>query len=307
MPTRRDHPAKRRADALGLLPFLAACVAVAARQALALTLAGAFAACATERTIEPKGPAATGRPTDAPEAVVPKAVAQPAHIELVFDVEHIELVAEAARVLTTQLRTSPDFDANVRVEADAIAVTLGSEVSDERVRRVKAFVEGIDVCEILPSALASVVASATPPSDEGPGVAPDGFRWTSGPSGHLLVEDTADRSRRFTGADFRRVTVSRSSRGPGWDVRFDLREGRRAEFRGMTASVSEKTTGESGQLAVVVNGEVVAAPTLLEPLDGGGQINGGSSGFDRPAAEDLAAAFQSPLPTRLTFREVRSR
>ena len=69
---------------------------------------------------------------------------------------------------------------------------------------------------------------------------------------------------------------------------FEMVEGRKAEFESFTARHVNR------RLAIIVDGRVLAVPSIRSPLPGAGIITGGgASGFTREDAESLAAVLIS--------------
>ena len=90
---------------------------------------------------------------------------------------------------------------------------------------------------------------------------------------------------------------SSSSVGQGWLIRFDLTN----EGAGIFSDVTTRLQGK--QLAIVVDDQVISAPTIREPITGGsGEISGS---FTEGRAKDLATQLNAgALPVELTTQQV---
>ncbi|MET8860261.1 protein translocase subunit SecD, partial [Streptomyces sp. NPDC004579] len=96
----------------------------------------------------------------------------------------------------------------------------------------------------------------------------------------------------------------RDKRVPGWIVRLDFDSVGGRQFSGMTGSLATNAAPRN-QMAVVLDGSVISAPSVGRRLDGGTADIYGS--FTRESAEQLAATLGSgALPTPLTVMSVTS-
>jgi preprotein translocase subunit SecD len=123
---------------------------------------------------------------------------------------------------------------------------------------------------------------------------PEAYGWKDTATGKQLP--AADALKRgkvvFSGADLNgQAEVERAAQGGQWDVRFELRNQRKRAFRTFThASVGRC-------LAIVLDDEVLMAPTIRSAIAGSGMISGH---FTREEAEDLVRLMNSgPLPVAL--------
>jgi preprotein translocase subunit SecD len=96
----------------------------------------------------------------------------------------------------------------------------------------------------------------------------------------------------FTSADVEEAHAGFVTSFPGWRVTFTLTGDGSRKF----AEATTRLTGE--QLAILVDGMVLSAPSVLAPITGGqGEITGSRS---KAEAKDLAAALDAPpLPVAL--------
>jgi preprotein translocase subunit SecD len=90
---------------------------------------------------------------------------------------------------------------------------------------------------------------------------------------------------------------SQTSVGQGWQIRFDLTN----EGSGIFSEVTTRLV--DNQLAIVVDDQVISAPTVDEPITGGtGEISGS---FTEREAKDLATQLNAgALPVELTTQQV---
>jgi len=87
-------------------------------------------------------------------------------------------------------------------------------------------------------------------------------------------------------------TATSTSLSSGWTVSFDLTKEGAAVYSEVTGRLIGK------QLAIVLDNEVVSAPTVQGQIDGTGEITGS---FDKQRAEDLATVLNAgALPVQLT-------
>ena len=109
--------------------------------------------------------------------------------------------------------------------------------------------------------------------------------------GAVLV--TGDMIKKAT-AVFR--TASSSSLQTGWEISFDLTK----DGSGVFADVTTQLQGK--QLAIVLDNEVISAPTIQSPITNGSGVITGS--FTKQRAEDLATVLNAgALPVQLTKLE----
>ncbi len=131
---------------------------------------------------------------------------------------------------------------------------------------------------------------------------PGGLRWCRNPNPTEWSEDWVlceIDGWGITEEAFDRVRVERSIDDTGWALHFDVKEG----FRKNMAELSRIAEGEEdARLAVIVDGEVMAAPVLRAPLSRNGQI----SMRDEADALALAVAFGGRLPSKPKLIEERA-
>ncbi len=109
----------------------------------------------------------------------------------------------------------------------------------------------------------------------------------------LLVKRAAE----MTGEQIERAGVSMNPMTGQPEILFSLKSDGARRF----AEVTSRSVGQ--RLAIVLDGEVLSAPTINSPITGGsGQITGD---FDLKEAYDLAAALENPLRTPLQIVEER--
>jgi preprotein translocase subunit SecD len=94
-------------------------------------------------------------------------------------------------------------------------------------------------------------------------------------------------------------TGGQSSVGQGWTIDFTLTDDGAAAF----GDVTTRLAGSGGSLAIVVDREVISAPTVNEPITGNtAQITGS---FTETRAKDLATQLNAgALPVELTTQQV---
>lgn len=94
---------------------------------------------------------------------------------------------------------------------------------------------------------------------------------------------------------------SQSSIGQGWTIDFSLTDQGSDAFGDVTTRLS----GSGGQLAIVVDREVISAPTVNEPITNGTGVITGS--FTQNRAQDLATQLNAgALPVELTTQQVQT-
>jgi len=95
-------------------------------------------------------------------------------------------------------------------------------------------------------------------------------------------------------------TPTQGSSTVGWSIGFDLT----GEGSDQFAKVTKELLGK--QLAIVVDQDVLSAPTIQSAITGGsGEITGGPEGFAEREAKDLATALNAgALPVNLTKSQV---
>ncbi len=119
----------------------------------------------------------------------------------------------------------------------------------------------------------------------------EGEKYRLGP-----VEVTGDMIRRATAV---LDTGSQTSVGTGWQIDFTLTEEGASTF----AEVTERLVGR--QLAIVVDNEVVSAPTVQDAITGGNGVITGS--FTKTRAQDLATQLNAgALPVNLKKEQVQT-
>lgn len=113
------------------------------------------------------------------------------------------------------------------------------------------------------------------------------------------VEITGDAITKATAA-YRSATETDIT--SGWIVTFQL-SGEGAEKFG---EVTTRLAPSQAQLAIILDNEVISAPTVQSPITGGsGEITGGDGGFAETAAKDLATQLNAgALPTTLNQQAV---
>lgn len=100
----------------------------------------------------------------------------------------------------------------------------------------------------------------------------------------LIVQTNPDWQ--FSGSDFTRIFGAYDDKGlPA--VGFDIATNRHNDFEAFTTEYTKK------EMAIVVDGEIVTAPSLNDPLRRGGQITGGRFGFKQEEVNELVKAINS--------------
>jgi preprotein translocase subunit SecD len=90
---------------------------------------------------------------------------------------------------------------------------------------------------------------------------------------------------------------SSTSVGQGWEIRFDLTNEGSGTFSDVTTRLVDK------QLAIVVDDQVISAPTVQDPITNGSGVITGR--FDERSAKDLATQLNAgALPVELTTQQV---
>ncbi|MFD5638084.1 hypothetical protein ACFWJM_28595 [Streptomyces sp. NPDC127077] len=106
------------------------------------------------------------------------------------------------------------------------------------------------------------------------------------------------------GAHVSSTKAVRDPRTGTWRARLDFDSVGGRQFSGMTGSLATNAAPRN-QMAVVLDGSVISAPSVGRRLDGGTADIYGS--FTRESAEQLAATLGSgALPTPLTVMSVTS-
>ena len=112
----------------------------------------------------------------------------------------------------------------------------------------------------------------------------DGSKYNLGP---VQITGTAIKRARAV-----LTTATSTNLSSGWVVSFDLTKDGSAIFSEVTGRMIGK------QLAIVLDNEVISAPTVQSQIDGSGEISGS---FDKQGAEDLATVLNAgALPVQLT-------
>ncbi|MGQ4386649.1 protein translocase subunit SecD [Streptomyces sp. SAS_270] len=101
------------------------------------------------------------------------------------------------------------------------------------------------------------------------------------------------------GTDIKKAgAVYDTTNAQGWKVTMDFTSGGSKKFSAITAKLSQSQPPQN-QFAIVLDGDVVSAPSVTQTLSGSAEITGG---FDQTEAQDLANMLKyGALP--LTFHE----